>query len=393
MARPKPGRGRTTPKGTPAERTPDIAAQVVDLAEAIADEGLGVHEADYWASLTHQYLRPSGSTKAPATAAKVLNIAAKRRSAGAAIIARALAVYGPSAQRERAGVLAEEIRGEVAAVPDWFDDLGASTPVTAIRLGDVFDDAFSIHVDFERGGATRGIAVRVDPISGWAQQFLFGGTTSEVRELSADDPHSVITELSLADARAVLDEAMERRDRSWTDDDDPTAENDDVLLALIEQRVALLPAGGVRPGLVTEMSPSEEVALINDFVTEHGGRHEAAATIAELIVTFARDLADGRPLIWSPSRVRMFVGPFAMVVPRSQPGADEMLAELPDVFADWLRFAAGRLGLPDTALQLNLDTIGQTRQLLEEFGPGPGGVPPTGGPPAAQFGPADEWPL
>ncbi len=401
MARPRSGNGRVTPKGgsARAERTPDLADRMLDTAETVLTELHDVVDAEYWASVMQRELVADPATGRPRVGAKqVLNRARRRGGAGAATLCRAIAVFGPLEHRSAAAELADRLAAPLD-LPAWFERLGEVTPVAAARLDDVWGDGFSVHLDLTRDldgtTTTEGLAVRIEPTAGWLAEIVVGGTIEEVAAFTDGDPHARFEPIPLADARTLLAEALVLRDPSWaaetTDPDEPPA---DGWLAMLRQRVELLPPGGEPAGLVEPWSPAEAEALVEEFLAADGGDQGAARPIAELVCQFVRDLADGRPLVWSPPRVRLFAGPFVEVVPRDRPDAAAILDAVPEVMERWLRFAGRRLELPDHAVEANVAMLHQTREIMGTWGADPAiddGLELPG--PTASFGPAAEWPL
>ena len=164
-----------------------------------------------------------------------------------AVIAAGLAAYGESAIREHARRALRRFVNAGVAVPDWAALLGVAEPVRAVKIRYESDEHWTLVIDYARpDGSMHGLWVCVRP-------FYFGITHDfELLPLTAPDVSSVVEgrtveDVSLAEARAILDNGLERfdemlRDADWFVADEFGSDAD--LRALVGQRVGLLPTGG-----------------------------------------------------------------------------------------------------------------------------------------------------
>ncbi len=172
-----------------------------------------------------------------------------------------------------------------------------------------------------------------------------------------DQPHLVLREISLSDARAMAETALEMRDLTAIDDGDEER-LDDKLRALVDQRIALLPGdrGAGQAGWLTE-----ELLAMSDEATD-AATAEDAETVAGTVCRFADAWCDGDPLCWSPRRVALLL---SVWIPAKSVCDDEWHDDVESVFPRWLRFAAERRGLTEELLELNLqaarDAFGDMR--------------------------------
>ena len=376
MPRPKRGRGgRVTPKGTrpgdsliqsPVEEPP-LAELVLQGAAAAADCA-DLDSAEAWASSTQIFFRPLGFNNFPVLHPSRMLDAAEvcDDRAAAAMVAAAMGIYGPPGCRPRASGLLERLAEEGAPLPGCARGLGDVKPCRATLLTDSWDDGRAVWIDYERpDGELRGVGVGVGANvaqGAFASHFAYGPGLEAVVRPFADQPHTVLREISLADARAMVETALELRDMTDIDYEDEGNRSDDEMRALVEQRIALLPGGGdVRqPQWLTD----EEIdGLCAEFLALTDERlPESAAAVAGTICHFASAWADGDPLCWSPRRVKLLL---SVWIPTKSVPNDRWHDTVESVVPCWLRFAAERRGLAEDLLELNLhaarDAFGDMR--------------------------------
>lgn len=405
MARRKKGRGRTTPKGTGSPNhdpcpdcggdhhhhgAPGADAPMPPPAELLLRDGAWVAEqfgdddlddAEVWASAIQEMLRPQGVPARAIEKPEVVLRAAERDGGPAgAVVAAAIAAYGPPQSRAKAAQVAERLRAGGVEAPGWVDQLGVATPVRAAWLSDVWGDGGTLILDCERGdGQTRGVGLSISPIGGMAvSDFAYGSTIADAEAVidKAGDEFTFLTAIDLADARALAEAALVSHDVG-IDPDSPADIDGADARALVEQRFALLPDGGTPP-IPLDPVELDENALIEEFLDLEGGVGylSDAEDIAVTICDFARYF-DGDPLRWSPSRVRAFVEGY---VPEALEPDKEWLESLTVVLEAWLQFAADKRDLPDGALAVNLKVAAESCAK----------VPDGGGTPAGQKGAAHQ---
>ena len=328
-------------------------------AELAASTITDVGEAENWASMVQRQFRPWGFDLAPdLTVPEMLEAARERGGVPAAILAATLAVFGPQRGRNEARRLWQELIAGGVVVPGWVDLLGDVKPVRAVRLTDPWGDECLLWIDFERpDGSACGLAVAIDRIwSGTAHLFAHGPSIESVAAKAAKDPEVRVSDIDLADARAMIAEGLRERDATVRLDDeverdDDPHERDEELRALVDQRIGLLPLGG-NTALPRRQDEEEAAAIADDFVEwPHGLDRDMAARIAETVISFAGYCYDGDPLQWSPPRIAGFLAGW---IPAKVIADDQWLAAVEEVFPPWLEFAAERRGLSSELLQENL---------------------------------------
>ena len=368
--------GRTTPKGT---RPSDMGARALPTAEEILMRDAGenfrsctdLDGVETMASGMLTMIRPQdGAPESVLDAPRAL--AAARRcpdATAAAGVAAALGAHGPPGQRHRARSLLAKLAADGAAVPGWAGMLGDVVPRRALLLADAWDDDRALWIDYARGdGEVRGIGMQVNAWEGGlARSFLYGPATEDVAAAEAV-PHSSVSEISLADARAVALEGLEWRDVSRPPADDEVDDedlDDENMRALIDQRVGLLPEGGASP--FAEPPDLDDIDdLFDAFLDEHFAAapetvRDGAGWVVENACRFADACCDMDPLRWSPLRVAMHL---VARIPAEVVCDDESLAAVESVFPRWLRFVGERRGLDEDLLEMN---VAKARESFSEM--------------------------
>ncbi len=382
---PRPGRksGRVTPKGAgPQDRhlhdhreveapRPEVAPIRGANALLASEEDQGLFEADDWASAIQVLFRPSGpAQKAFAKPATVLDSARADGGAGGALLATALAVYGPAEIQAEARALADELAQGRTDLPAWLAHMGAVTPGRCLRVTDIWDDSYSLLLDYECDGSTRGAGVQIDMIGGGlAGGFLHGPTTAEMKEIAATDQHAVVTEIGGADARALLEAAVLNLDSTFDPgpEDDPGDEEDRAARALVEHRFAQLPTGG-QASLGASLSAHDRDSVIAAFLQRPGAALLAeGADIADTICTFST-YCDGEPLRWSPARVETFLAGW---IPHEIIAEDNWYRNVPPVLREWLRYSADATDLRADGLEISLQMVDSAMGFMQERGDEP----------------------
>ena len=372
MPRPKRHGGRVTPKGTrPGDRPRESPVEEPPLEElvlqgAAAARRADLDEAEVWASSTQIFFRPLGLNRSPALHASEMLAAAEACGDGvaAAMVAAAMGAYGPPGCRRRAGGLLQRLTEAGAPLPDWAGALGEVKPCRAVLLTDSWDDERAVWIDYERpDGEVRGLGVGVNGAQGaLASHFVYGPPLEALARPFEEQPHAVLRGISLADARAIVETALEVRDFTALDYEIDDNRLDDELRALVDQRIALLPAGGgVRqPQWLTD----EEIdGLCAEFLAlSDEALPESAEAVAGTVCGFASAWCDGDPLCWSPRRVELLL---SVWIPAKSVPDDGWHDAVESVLPRWLRFAAARRGLTEDLLELNLhaarDAFGDMR--------------------------------
>ena len=359
--------GRVTPKGTtprghrreqrPAEtlaEDPPFEQLLMDDAADVAVGCSELDEAEVWASYTQVLFSPLGLAAPTVLPASTALAAAEfcPDHGAAAVVAAAISAYGPSRDRRRAARLLDKLADSGEHLPGWIRALGDVAPRRAVLLTDSWGDERSVWIDFERAdGELRGLGVTVNGSPGaYARNFVYGPPVEEIEGPFAEQADAVMRPLGLAEARAMVESALERRDHTDLDYEGDDRQ-DQGMRALVYQRVALLPAGGVR---VPRSPVDEEIdVLCEEFVAvAEEAVPDEAESVADSVCRFACAWCDDDPLCWSPNRVQRFL---SVWIPAKSVCDDGWHDIVEWVFPLWLRFAAERRGLAAELLELNLE--------------------------------------
>ncbi len=363
MAKKRRGGGRTTPKGTrpgapttKSREPPSQSQLLLRDARHMAHSRIDIDDADQWASAIQSVFRPRGLPPGSAVSPKsVLRDARLEGGEAAAVLASAMAIYGPAPIRQDAARLADKLISTGVDVPSWVEGLGRVEPTRVMMLTDIWNEGCSIHLDCTRDGRTVGVGTTIDSIGGLvAHGFTHGPTTKRLEKFAAGEADMIVTEIDPADARATVEAALAMADETaeFLGEPDPD-DHDPDLRALIEQRFSLLPPGGA--SLMRHLDiEADKPAIIAAFLSRPGASSlPDVEDIADTICDFA-GYCDGDPLLWSPTRVKTFLG---IWIPAKVIADREWHSNLPVVLNEWIRYAAEVRGLTDHALDANLAAI------------------------------------
>ncbi|MGI8875032.1 MAG: DUF6398 domain-containing protein, partial [Egibacteraceae bacterium] len=248
-------------------------------------------------------------------------------------------------------VLARRIRRELQsrddALPDWLTGLAPLTVVRAVETGHVLGDGDNIALDVRTGtGAPLGVMVYVDHNLGTVVKDAFvvdepvDALLDAFLEAAGGDPDIHVRELTLADARARIDEAIQMSSMVY-----PPLETDSWPAArpLIERVLRELPGGGtgyVRP----EWSQDERAALTERFVASPFARSSdwQGRELLDSLLWFGCDYGPGDPLRWSPAVVEILLVDW---LPRKVAADPDLLARAPALLRSFIRFAHDERGI------------------------------------------------
>lgn len=135
------------------------------------------------------------------------------------------------------------------------ESLGIAEPEWACQFGDERGEERLVCINFTRpDGTSNGVIVVLDQVmGGFAHSFRTISAADEFRIIASEVETGPHTEIDLAEARAIVEAGLRQRE-GWyrgafdveetMESDQERYEIDDAMLALVEQRVALLPDGG-----------------------------------------------------------------------------------------------------------------------------------------------------
>ena len=287
---------------------------------------------------------------------------------------RALSAVGAPGRATGARAAADRLAAAGLPEPAWGDGLGRTPPTAAAVLEEpAFDDGVSVMVEFaEPGGGSHTFGVYIDHnLGGLVKDVFVAGPLAEVREqLTRQTPVDAgvsIRELDLGEARARVEAALYMLDHTF---DPPVSEDVHGLRALTDARLLLLPGGFELPDPYVEVTPAEREALLADFLASPEGRRwrgdEDAEDVARIAIDFGADYNHGGPLRWSPVVVEIFMTDW---LPRKITGEPPFFERVPEVLADWVRYAGRHRGVPPQSLREAVAAVEENRdELLDTVG-------------------------
>jgi hypothetical protein len=246
-----------------------------------------------------------------------------------------------------AGPIGAELAVRTDELPSWLARLDGARTYRAVRLSHVLNDGDSIllgtrfadgseitalvYIDNNVGGIVKDAFVlpeRIDRVMRKQQEF-------------ADDPDASWEDISLADARAWIAEAIGGAAITY-----PRFESEDwpACRALVEWMIAGLCDGGAeRPR--PEWSDADLAALMDQFFASPSGAGLDDADHRELLdalLWYGTDYGSGDPLRWSAVRVEIL---FEDWLPRKIVKPVEFLEKAPALLKRFIQFAHGEAGI------------------------------------------------
>lgn len=265
-------------------------------------------------------------------------------------------------------MLARRISREVAArrhpLPTWLTQLDGFRPTRAVVLGHVLGDGENIVVGIDSPAGELTFLFYVDHNAGTAVKdaYLldvpFAEVTGRLEELARDEVGTTSLDLSLADARARIEQAIETGRTMH-----PPFETDTWPSArpLAEWMLRRMPAGGVGypdPGeMIDELDTSALVDQLADasgsadFDTRDGSDdRDIAETLLELT---ANDLG-GDPLRWTPVTVEILL---TDLFPRKVDADRRYLSRVPEVMRTVIALAHTMREVPAALTAETLESV------------------------------------
>lgn len=301
--------------------------------------------------------------------AMVTEIAALRRTDALVLLASLAAVAAePVATQARGAALAMEDAGIRA--PRWLSLVGRAEVTAAWRMHHVLGDGDNLLLGCRHpDGSEHSLVVYIDHNLGTLLKDAFPADPPDevlaLFEEAADaDPDVVVDTIELDEAAARITNALELTDITF-----PPIESEDypAIRPLLDARLATMPPGGQVPE-VPELSEAEQDALVGDFLASAEGAAWAgdddAALIAEQLVRFRCEYGDGRPLRWSGPVVELLLTDW---FPRKVVADADLYDKVPDVLADWVRFAGDRRGLRQVHVDETLAAVAAFTGEFEEL--------------------------
>jgi hypothetical protein len=243
-------------------------------------------------------------------------------------------------------------------VPEWLARLGETSVDRAVESTHVLGDGDNVMLNVWLPGYDMTMVVYIDHNLGTVVKDGFpapasvDAVVSRLREAS-DDPDLRYGDISLADARARISEAMEKGDHMF-----PPLETDTwpASRPLAEWLLRLLPEGGtgyVRP----KWSQAALRKLANRFFGSPFGRQfddEDNRNLLDQFLWFGTDYGPGDPLRWSPVAVEILLADW---IPRKIAADPALLAKAPALLRGFIRYCHDERGIRPSLTQETLAAV------------------------------------
>jgi len=256
----------------------------------------------------------------------------------------ALASVAPGRAARLAARGASDLLANGIRPPVWGSEIAPTHCTAAWQGTEPYGDQDVLMVEFDRPVHGRhGLQLLIDNNLSGMIKDAFVAPSSQVlidrwREIL---PELSFQSISAAAAAGIIAAGLAAND-SYVNDS-PASYDFRATRALVAARLRDLP----RPQLkraATGMRPAARQKLVESFLTSpeaHGERDDGF--LAETMVDFRVDYADGDPLRWSPIVVELYMCDW---FPRKVTAGDKEIDWLPSVLRGWVRFAGQRRGLP-----------------------------------------------
>jgi Domain of unknown function (DUF6398) len=353
-------RRRNTKKRRPAQRTTQVRQHTSSEPDLLADVRRALADPNPISLLTyvstllcvtdtrrnHPFARPDASGPRAVTREELvrtfLDVPAPETSALLAVIA------------EMAGdddVLRARVRRELATrqklEPAWLAQLSETSTYRAVRMSHILGDGDNIMLGVRLpGGHELTCLVYIDHNLGTLVKDAFvvpasiASMVAEFRRVTKD-PDARWDDISLADARAWVDAAIELAAITF-----PPLETETwpACRALVEWITRGLPEGGT--GYQRPQWDSAALARLTDrfFASPYGAGLDDPdhRGLLESLLWYGTDYGPGDPLRWSSPRVEILLDDW---IPRKIVAPAEYLAKVPDLLRAFIRFAHAEIGL------------------------------------------------
>jgi hypothetical protein len=282
-----------------------------------------------------------------------------------------LGAVGPSPLARRARTAAGRQVGPAVPPPRWAELVGRAAAREAWSGSDVFGDQEVILVGFSYpDGSEHTLSVLIEHnLGGAAVDAQPTGPLAEVLPAWWASEGIAMRPLSLTEAAVRLSGALAATD---------TVPGLAVRSGLVAIRALLAARLGAMPTRRRkETAPTNRVDDTRALVTEFLASPEAAglpdgvavARLCSELVEYRCRLGDGQPLRWSPALVARCLLDF---LPARLAG-DGCAPVMPEVLDAWVRWAGGRRGLPEDAVERTAGAVSRCRAgFLAAAGAAPG---------------------
>ncbi|KUI31075.1 hypothetical protein AU195_11620 [Mycobacterium sp. IS-1496] len=245
------------------------------------------------------------------------------------------------------------------AVPGWLAALGRTSVHRAVRMTHVLGDGDELLLGVRfADGQEMTCVVNIDHLAGSSVGDAFFVPDSvaavlSVAEAANTDPDTTFDDITVADARAGLHEALERPLSGLE-----SAESDTwpACRALVQWLGRLMPPGG-SSFLVTQWSPEQARDVCTRFLRSPAG---APFRDLEHRVLLLHCLQDGDPLRWSAARLSRLLE--SAVAEDAVPS--EARLDLPEMMAAFVPFAHAEAGISD---ELTAESVAAVVEAAEDY--------------------------
>lgn len=306
---------------------------------------------------------------AEVAAAMVGEIAALRRT-DALVLLVGLSAVAAEPVATQAREAATGLEGAGIRAPRWLSLVGRGEVTAAWRMHHVLGDGDNLLLGCRHpDGSEHCLVVYIDHNLGTLVKDAFPADPPDevlalFREAADGDPDVYVDVIELGEAAARITDALELTDITF-----PPIETEDypAIRPLLDARLATMPTDGQVPE-VPELSEAEQGALVDDFLDSPQGAGWAgdddAEMIAEQLVRFRCEYGDGQPLRWSGPVVELLLTDW---FPRTVIADADLYDKVPDVLADWVRFAGDRRGLRQVHVDETLAAVAAFTGEFEEL--------------------------
>ena len=266
--------------------------------------------------------------------------------------------------------IAREVAGRRHPFPAWLARLDEIRPVRAVQMGHLLGDGENIALGVDLPAGEMTVLVYVDHNMGTVVKDAFvidrpiAEVVGQLDSLSAESAGETFTrELTLADARAKIDEAVQFGRITY-----PPFETETwpAVRPLVEWLLSLMPAGG--EGYEADEVDSDQIEALTGRVmaSPHArglrrGRDSDDADIVETLLWLAAQQLGGDPLRWSPVTVEIVL---LDLIPRKIVADAAYLRRVPAVMRHVVAFAHAERGIPK---HLTADTMAAVEEFESQY--------------------------
>jgi hypothetical protein len=247
--------------------------------------------------------------------------------------------------------------------PGWVTSIGRPTPGRAWRHHDVFDEADVIVVTFSYEDAEHALLVATDLAELPTVSMIgMGDDADGMLSTLRDDvePHQRFEEITLAEARRRIEGPLAQ---AGTDPDFELDGSSIVFLPLARSRVRRLPSDD--PGQAVAHTAADRAAAVEEFLRSpeagDAGDPDTARFWATALTGYSSRVPGEPPARVGPHKLAAML---LVHVADTFTLTDGQQAGMPAAVTAWTRWAAGRQGLDEAAIDVVMTRL---PELLDEF--------------------------